>query len=68
VVIVIQTLGDLVGYNPNLHVLISDGCFQKSAMLTMAPAIDTHTLGQLFRHKILKLLLSKGRSTEARWR
>jgi hypothetical protein len=48
--------------------LISDGCFQKSAMLTMAPVIDTHTLGQLFRHKILKLLLSKGRSTEARWR
>ncbi len=64
-VIAIQTFGDLLGYNPHLHVLISDGCFHKSEMLTVAPAIDTHALEQLFRHKILKLLLSQGRITEA---
>jgi hypothetical protein len=34
-------------------------------MLTVAPAIDTHALEQLFRHKVLKLLLSQGRITEA---
>jgi hypothetical protein len=66
--------GDLLGYNPHLHVLISDGCFHESGLLTVAPAIDTQALEQLFRHKILKLLLSEGRITEAtvalmgRWR
>lgn len=64
-VIAIQTFGDLLGYNLHLNVLISDGCFHKSGMLTVAPAIDTHALEQLFRHKILKLLLSEGRITEA---
>jgi hypothetical protein len=64
-VIAIQTFGDLLGYNSHLHVLISDGCFHESGLLTVAPAINTHALEQLFRHKLLKLLLSEGRITEA---
>ena len=64
-VIVIQTFGDLLGYHPHLHVLISDCCFHKSGMLTVAPVIYTHALEQLFRQKILKLLPSEGRTTEA---
>jgi len=43
-------------------VLISDGCFHESGMLTVVPAIDTHALEQF---KILKLLLSEGRITAA---
>jgi hypothetical protein len=58
-IIAIQTFGDLLGYNPHLHVLISDGCFHESGMLTVVPAIDKHALQQLFRHKILKLLVSE---------
>jgi hypothetical protein len=34
-------------------------------MLTVAPAIDTRAVEKLFRHKLLKLLLSQGRITEA---
>jgi len=64
-VIAIQTFGGLLGYNPHLHVLITDGCFHKSGMLNVAPAIDTRALEQLFRHKVLKLLLLHGRITEA---
>ena len=64
-VIVIQTFGDLLDYHPHLHVLISDCCFHKSWMLTVAPVIYTHALEQLFRQKILKLLPSEGRTTEA---
>jgi hypothetical protein len=64
-VIAIQTFGDLLGYNPHLHVPISDGCFHESGLLTVAPCIDTHALEQLFRHKILKLQLSECRITEA---
>jgi hypothetical protein len=46
-VIAIQTFGDLLGYNPHLHVLISDGCFHESGLLTVAPRIDTHALERL---------------------
>ena len=52
-VIAIQTFGDLLDDNPHLHVLITDGCFHHSGMLTVAPAIDTHAVEQLFRHKLL---------------
>lgn len=64
-VVAIQTFGDLLGFNPHLHVLVSDGCFHQSGMLTVAPAIDTHAIEKLFVHKVLKLLVSKGRITEA---
>ncbi len=64
-VIAILSFGDLLGYHPHLHVLICDGCFHESGMLTVASAIDTHALTQLFRHKALTLLLSECRITEA---
>lgn len=53
VVIAIQTFGDLLGYNPHLRVLISDGCFHPGGMLTVAPAMDTHAVEELFRYKVL---------------
>jgi len=46
-------------------VLISDGCFHPSGILRVSPAIDTPCIEELFRHKVLKLLLSQGRITEA---
>ena len=57
-VITIKIFGDLLGYNPHLHVLIYEGFFHFRGMLTVSPAIDTHALEQLFRHKLLKMLLS----------
>ena len=40
-VIAIQTFGDLLGYHPHPHMLISNGFFHESGPLTVAPAIDT---------------------------
>jgi hypothetical protein len=47
-VIAIQTFGDLLGYNPHLHVLISDVCFHKSGMLTVAPVALMAKVGGRF--------------------
>ncbi|MBW2133129.1 MAG: transposase zinc-binding domain-containing protein [Deltaproteobacteria bacterium] len=72
--VAIQTFGDFLGFNFHLHVLVSDGCFHESGMLTVAPAIDTRTLERLFRHHVLKMLLKKGKITREmiflldRWR
>ncbi|MBW1777165.1 MAG: transposase [Deltaproteobacteria bacterium] len=52
-----------MGFNPHLHVLISDGSFHEGDMLTVAPTIDTQALERLFRHHVLKMLLKKGKIT-----
>jgi hypothetical protein len=47
-VVAIQSFGDLLGFHPHLHVLISDGCFHENAMFSVAPTIDTDVLEKIF--------------------
>jgi hypothetical protein len=42
-----------------LHILVSDGCFHKNGIFSVSPAIDANALEQIFRHKVLKMLLAK---------
>jgi len=60
-VIAIQSFGDFLGFNPHLHIFISDGCFHENGMFSVASHIDTNVLEQIFRHMVLKMLLSKGK-------
>ena len=53
----IQTFGDLLGFNPHLHILCADGCFGKNGMFYAANIdLDASCLEPLFRHKILSML------------
>jgi hypothetical protein len=63
-VIAIQNFGDFLGFNPHLHVLISDGCFHENGMFYVTSHIDTGLLEQIFRHMVLKMLLSKGKISQ----
>jgi ribosomal protein S27E len=63
-VIAIQTFGDFLGFNPHLHVLTSDGCFHEKGMFSIASHINTDVLEQIFRHMVLKMLLSKGKISQ----
>lgn len=63
-VIAIQTFGDLLGFNPHLHVLCTDGCFYRKAIFRVAPRFRPKDLEEIFRHKVFKMLLSKGKITE----
>jgi len=63
-VIAIQSFGDFLGFNPHLHVLISDGCFYGNGMFRVAPSFDTKDLENIFRYKVFKMLLSKGIITQ----
>jgi len=60
-VVAIQTFGDFLGFHPHLHILVSDGCFHANGMFSVSPAVDTKALEQIFRHKVLKMLLAKGK-------
>ena len=63
-VVATQTFGDFLGFHPHLHILVSDGCFHKNGMFSVSPAVDTKSIEKIFRHKVLKMLLSKGRITQ----
>jgi hypothetical protein len=63
-VIAIQSFGDFLGFNSHLHVLASDGCFYGQGMFKVAPRFETKDLETIFRHKVFKMLLSKGKITE----
>ncbi len=49
---------------PYLHVLCSDGCFCGNGMFRVAPLLELRHLEEILRHKVFKMLLSKGKITE----
>jgi hypothetical protein len=63
-VIAIQSFGDFLGYNPHAHILLTDGCFHDNGMFRVAPRFDPQALEEIFRHKVFRLLISKGKITE----
>ena len=63
-VIAIQLFGDFLGFNPHLHVLCTDGCFYGDGIFRVAPRFGIKELEEIFRHKVFKMLLSKGNITQ----
>jgi hypothetical protein len=57
--VAIQTFGDFLVFNPHLLILISDGCFYENSLFTFSPAIDTKALENIFRDKVLKMVIAK---------
>jgi len=62
----IQTFGDFLGYNPHCHMLAADGGFHENGMFVVSPTADGKQIAELFRHKVLKMLLAKGKITPER--
>jgi hypothetical protein len=63
-VIAVQTFGDFLGFNPHCHILITDGCFYGKGMFRVAPPLELKKLEAIFRHKVLRMLIAKGKITQ----
>ena len=64
-VIAIQTFGDFLGFNPHCHILLTDGCFYgNKGMFRVAPPLELKKLEMIFRHKVFRMLLKRGKITE----
>ena len=64
-VIAVQTFGDFLGFNPHTHILVTDGCFYgDGGMFRVAPPLELKKLEAIFRHKVFRMLLDKGRLTQ----
>jgi len=62
--VAIQSFGDFLGFNPHLHILGTEGCFYGNGMFRVAPHFETKHLEEIFRHKVFKMLLSRGKITQ----
>jgi hypothetical protein len=64
-VIAVQTFGDFLGFNPHCHILLTDGCFcGTKGMFRVAPPLELKKLEAIFRHKVFRMLLNKGKISQ----
>jgi hypothetical protein len=59
-ILFVQTFGDLVNYNPHIHVLAADGAFGADGAFTALPPIPRKLLEASFRKGVLDLLRREG--------
>jgi len=60
-VVATQTFGeDPTRFHPHFHIPCADGLFTEDGAFVLAPRFDARELTEIFRHKVLKMLLSKG--------
>ncbi|KPA11577.1 transposase, partial [Candidatus Magnetomorum sp. HK-1] len=56
-VVVIQTFGEYLNYHPHLHAIVADGLFNDNGSFFVMPEKDNKKLEQLFRLKVIQLLV-----------
>jgi hypothetical protein len=56
----IQTGGELLNWHPHVHLLVTDGVFDREGTFERFTYFDTHLMERLFRAEVLRLLVSKG--------
>jgi hypothetical protein len=58
-ILFVQTFGDLLTFNPHIHVLAADGVFRADWVFVALPAIPAKLLERGFRSQVLKLLVAE---------
>ena len=59
-ILFVQTFGDLVNFNPHVHVLAADGVFDADGGFTVLPPIPRKVLEPWLRKEVLALLRREG--------
>jgi hypothetical protein len=59
--IVSTTFGELIHWHPHIHALVTDGAFAPDGTFHPLPAVAVEPFRELFAHKVLSLLLERGK-------
>ena len=59
-IVFVQTFGDLVNFNPHLHVLAADGAFLPNGRFVALPRVPASLLAEGFRCAVLDFLVKNG--------
>lgn len=60
-IMTIHTFGDDLGFHPHLHAVVADGLFDGNGTFHVAPTRSLKPLENLFRARLLKWLVEKGK-------
>jgi hypothetical protein len=60
----VQTFGDLVTFNPHIHVLCADGMFKDNGVFRVLPPPSAALLAEQFRRDVLDFLVAEGAITD----
>ena len=55
-----QTAGELLNWHPHVHLLVTDGVFDRDGVFERFTYFDTQLIERLFRAEVLRLLMGKG--------
>ena len=55
-VITVQTFVDFLNFNPHLHIITADGCFDNSGDFIRGRVPNADDLEEAFRYEVLKML------------
>jgi len=58
-VMTIHTFSEYMGYNCHIHALVADGLFTDNGMFYVAPRVSTTPLEQLFRVRVIRMLVEE---------
>lgn len=64
-ILFVQTFGDLVNFNPHIHVLAADGAFDADGSFTVLPPLPRNVLESCFRKEVLAMLRRENLVTES---
>ncbi|MDD5487134.1 MAG: transposase [Dehalococcoidales bacterium] len=63
-VIAVQTFGDFLNFNPHLHIIATDGCFDQDGGFMVGAVPDASVLEGLFRLEVFNMLKKEGKITD----
>ena len=64
VVVAIQTFGDMVNFNPHLHIIATDGCFDGGGNYIRGIEPIAKDIEQVFQVEVLRMLIKEGKIGE----
>ena len=64
-VIAVQTFGDFLNFNPHLHIIATDGCFDHDGGFMVGAVPDASVLEGLFRLQVFNMLKKAGKINDA---
>jgi hypothetical protein len=63
--VAVHTFGDFQQFNPDLHLIATDGCFSTGGTFTKSPEPVAKDLEELFQYEVLKMLKAEGKINDA---
>ena len=61
----VQTFGNFANFHPHFYILVTDGGFGPNGTFYVLPKVSLSGLEQLFRHRVLKMMLRAGLTPHA---